>query len=125
MEKNEKNKMPLVLYGARQVGKTYIVTEFGRENYNNMVYVNFEQDEKIIPYFEDSVSPEEIIKVLESFYNEKIIPIEVKSSENVKAKSLQSFIKQYSPEYSIRISSKNFGMENNIKSVPLYATFMI
>ena len=57
--------------------------------------------------------------------DEKIIPIEVKSSENVKAKSLQSFIKQYSPEYSIRISSKNFGMENNIKSVPLYATFMI
>ena len=70
----KKNKMPLVLYGARQVGKTYIVTEFGRENYNNMVYVNFEQDEKIIPYFEDSVSPEEIIKVLERFYNEKIIP---------------------------------------------------
>ena len=99
-KKMKKNKMPLVLYGARQVGKTYIVTEFGRENYNNMVYVNFEQDEKIIP-------------------------IEVKSSENIKAKSLQSFIKQYSPEYSIRISSKNFGMENNIKSVPLYATFMI
>ena len=73
-KKMKKNKMPLVLYGARQVGKTYIVTEFGRENYNNMVYVNFEQDEKIIPYFEDSVSPEEIIKVLESFYNEKIVP---------------------------------------------------
>ena len=73
-KKMKKNKLPLVLYGARQVGKTYIVTEFGRENYNNMVYVNFEQDEKIIPYFEDSVSPEEIIKVLESFYNEKIVP---------------------------------------------------
>ena len=72
--KESKNRKPLIIHGARQVGKTYIVTEFGRENYNNMVYVNFEQDEKIIPYFEDSVSPEEIIKVLESFYNEKIVP---------------------------------------------------
>lgn len=57
--------------------------------------------------------------------NEKIIPIEVKSSNNNKSKSLASFIKQYNPEYSIRISSKNFGFENNIKSVPLYATFLI
>ena len=68
------NKMPLILYGARQVGKTYIVTEFGRENYQNMVYVNFEQDEKIIPYFETSISPDDIIKILEDFYNTKIIP---------------------------------------------------
>ena len=74
-KKMKKNKMPLVLYGARQVGKTYIVTEFGRENYNNMVYVNFEQDEKIISYFEDSVSPEEIIKVLESFYMKKLYQV--------------------------------------------------
>lgn len=70
----KKNKMPLILYGARQVGKTYIVTEFGRENYKNVVYVNFELDEKIIPYFETTISPEEIIKVLEDFYNTKIIP---------------------------------------------------
>ena len=57
--------------------------------------------------------------------DEKIIPIEVKSSDNVKAKSLRSFMNQYSPQYCIRISSKNFGMENSIKSVPLYATFLI
>lgn len=57
--------------------------------------------------------------------DEKIIPIEVKTSEKTKSKSLNSFIKQYKPEYSMRISSKNFGFENNIKSVPLYATFLI
>ena len=72
----KKDKMPLVLYGARQVGKTYIVTEFGKNNYKNMIYVNFEQDEKIIPYFEASISPDEIIKVLEKFYNQKIVPYE-------------------------------------------------
>ena len=57
--------------------------------------------------------------------NEKIIPIEVKSSENIKSKSLNSYINQYKPEYSIRVSTKNFGFENNIKSVPLYAVFCI
>ncbi len=53
------------------------------------------------------------------------IPIEVKSAENVRARSLQSFIKKYSPAYSIRISTKNFGFENNIKSIPLYAVFCL
>lgn len=54
-----------------------------------------------------------------------IIPCEVKSSDNVKSKSLSAYISKYKPEYSIRISSKNFGFENGIKSVPLYATHCI
>ena len=53
------------------------------------------------------------------------IPLEVKSSDNVKAKSLQTYIKKYSPKCSIRISSKNFGNENGIISVPLYAIFCL
>ena len=59
-------------------------------------------------------------------YNEDgIIPVEVKSSNNVKSTSLNSYIRENKPKYAIRISSKNFGFENNIKSVPLYATFLI
>lgn len=54
-----------------------------------------------------------------------IIPIEVKSSKRTSSKSLNEYIKKYNPKYSIRISSKNFGLENNIKSVPLYAVFCI
>lgn len=54
-----------------------------------------------------------------------IIPIEVKSAEHVKATSLNNYIKKYSPKYSIRVSGKNFGFENGIKSVPLYAVFCI
>jgi len=57
--------------------------------------------------------------------NGNIIPLEVKSSENVRSKSLQQFIHKYSPAYSIRVSAKNFGFENNIKSVPLYSIFCI
>lgn len=54
-----------------------------------------------------------------------IIPIEVKSSINTKSKSLNVYKEKYKPNYSIRLSNKNFGFENNIKSVPLYATFCI
>lgn len=54
-----------------------------------------------------------------------IIPVEVKAGRRTNSKSLNEYIKKYNPKYSIRISSKNFGFENNIKSVPLYAVFCI
>jgi len=54
-----------------------------------------------------------------------IIPIEIKSGRNVGSKSLNVYIEKFNPPYSIRISTKNFGFENGIKSVPLYATFCI
>ena len=55
----------------------------------------------------------------------KIIPVEVKSADNTRAKSLEIYMKKYNPEYAVKISSKNFGFENNIKSIPLYAVFCI
>lgn len=54
-----------------------------------------------------------------------IIPIEVKSNDNTRSKSLASYMQKYVPKYAIRISAKNFGFENGIKSVPLYAVFCI
>ena len=54
-----------------------------------------------------------------------IIPVEVKSGRRINNKNLNEYIKKYNPKYSIRISLKNFGFENNIKSVPLYALFCI
>ena len=54
-----------------------------------------------------------------------IIPIEVKASDNITSKSLNYYIKRYKPQYSIRISTKNFGFSNGIKSIPLYATHLI
>ena len=54
-----------------------------------------------------------------------IIPIEVKASDNIRSKSLMVFMKRFNPPYAIRISAKNFGFENGIKSVPLYAVFCI
>lgn len=55
----------------------------------------------------------------------KLIPVEVKSSDNVGSSSLNEYIRLFKPSCSIRVSAKNFGMANNIKSVPLYAAFCI
>lgn len=56
---------------------------------------------------------------------EDIIPIEVKAKVNNRARSLVVYVERYKPSYAIRISQKNFGFENSMKSVPLYATFCI
>ncbi len=55
----------------------------------------------------------------------KLIPIEVKSADNTRAKSLKVYMDTFKPEYAIKLSSKNFGFEDNKKIVPLYAAFCI
>lgn len=55
----------------------------------------------------------------------RLIPVEVKSGDNVGSASLNEYVRLFRPAYSVRISERNFGFENNIKSVPLYAVFCI
>ena len=55
----------------------------------------------------------------------RLIPVEVKSGKHVTAVSLNEYVSLYKPAYSTRVSEKNFGFENNIKSVPLYAVFCL
>ena len=55
----------------------------------------------------------------------KLIPVEVKSGENVNSASLAEYVRQFAPTWSIRVSERNFGFENGIKSVPLYAVFCV
>ena len=76
------------------------------------------------PYYWASSGKAELDFVLQNKEG-NIIPLETKSGDNVKAKSLLSFIAKYKPAWSIRVSAKNFGYENNIKSIPLYAVFCI
>lgn len=54
-----------------------------------------------------------------------VIPIEVKASDNTTSKSLNYYVNRFKPKYSIRISTKNFGFSNNIKSIPIYAAHLI
>ena len=62
--KNNKEKTPLIIYGARQVGKTYTILSFGKENYKNVAYINFEDNTEISKIFEQDLEVERIIKEL-------------------------------------------------------------
>lgn len=62
--KNDTEKTPLILYGARQVGKTYTILSFGKENYKNVAYINFEDNTEISKIFEQDLEVERIIKEL-------------------------------------------------------------
>ena len=53
-----KHRMPLLLYGVRQVGKTYILREPGDRYFQNTVYVNFERMSIVADYFEGELSPD-------------------------------------------------------------------
>ena len=57
--------------------------------------------------------------------DDKLIPIEVIAADNVMAKSLRTYIETYKPTYAIKLSTKNFGYKDNIKTIPLYAAFCI
>ena len=54
-----------------------------------------------------------------------VIPVECKAGNHVKAKSMMIYMQKYEPVYAIRISTRNFGLVNGIKSVPLYSVFCI
>ena len=70
--KNDNINMPYMLVGARQTGKTYILTEFCKNEFDNYIYINLDKMEKIKNIFEQSIEPEEIIKSIEILMNVNI-----------------------------------------------------
>jgi predicted AAA+ superfamily ATPase len=71
--KNNKDRKPLILKGARQVGKTYLVKEFGMQEYKNLYYLNFEQDPNLSSLFDSSLDPGIIINNINLYIGAKII----------------------------------------------------
>ncbi len=72
--KNNKERKPMVLKGARQVGKTWLMKEFGKAYYKNCVYFNFDEEEQLKSLFETNKNPLRIIELLSMIAGEKIIP---------------------------------------------------
>lgn len=72
--KSSPRRKPLVLNGARQVGKTYALKHFGKTNYKQMTYLNFEKDERLCQYFENTLDPKELIKILRIHTEIDIVP---------------------------------------------------
>ena len=72
--KNSKYRKPLILKGARQIGKTYILKQFGKENYEDIAYFNFDHDEDLQNLFESSKNPQRILEQLTFIYKKEIKP---------------------------------------------------
>ncbi|MDD4190351.1 MAG: ATP-binding protein [Mangrovibacterium sp.] len=66
-------RKPLIVQGARQVGKTYLISEFGKKEYSNFVYLNFERDKSLESLFEKSLDPDIIINNISLYIGEKIV----------------------------------------------------
>lgn len=71
--KENKHRKPLILQGARQVGKTYSILEFGRNYYENVAYFNFETNPKLNKTFEENISPDYLIPILSHIAGQTII----------------------------------------------------
>ncbi|MEG1869103.1 MAG: ATP-binding protein [Clostridiales bacterium] len=115
---NTKDRKPLVLNGARQVGKTYILREFGEKYYKNVVYINLESNISVASFFAENIAPERIIQYLEATVNEKIIPgetlivfDEIQSCERALT-SLKYFCEE-TPEYHIAAAGSLLGVAIN------------
>ena len=70
--KNSKKRKPLLIQGARQVGKTFLVKEFGKKEYKDLVYLNFERNSILSSLFENDLDPQKIIDNISLFMNRKI-----------------------------------------------------
>lgn len=116
--KNSGHRKPLILQGARQVGKTYSILEFGRTHYENVAYFNFETDPKLNETFAENISPDYLIPILShiagvSIVREKTLIVfdEVQLCERALT-SLKYFCEE-APEYHIIVAGSLLGVAVN------------
>lgn len=129
------NRMPLLINGARQVGKTYILRQFGAEQFKNVVYINLETNLAAASYFNEDISPERLIRYLEASTGERIIAgetliifDEIQSCERALT-SLKYFCEE-APEFHIAAAGSLLGVAINrqhysfpvgkVKTITLY-----
>lgn len=116
--KNQKNRKPLIIQGARQVGKTYIIKEFGKRFYDNVVYVNFETNQELSMQIDESIDSKFIINKLELFYGEKILPEKTliifdEIQANARALTALKYFYENAPEYHIIAAGSLLGVAIN------------
>ena len=116
--KENPNRKPLIVNGARQIGKTYIINEFGNANYSNLVYINLETNPAVRKIFEGNIEPAYLIQSLESHTDQRIIAgetllflDEIQASERALT-SLKYFCEQ-APQYHVVSAGSLLGVAIN------------
>ncbi|MDD4476208.1 MAG: AAA family ATPase [Eubacteriales bacterium] len=113
--KNKKNKKPLIIRGARQVGKTWLMREFGRVAYAETVYINFDNNKIMNELFENDMNVERIITGLELYSGHKINPnttllIFDEIQEVPNALAALKYFNEFAPEYQIICAGSLLGV---------------
>lgn len=113
--KNNKNRKPLILRGARQVGKTWLMKEFGKKAYKKTVYVNFDNEDNLKELFKPDLNVARIISTLEILAGEKINPDdtliildEIQSAE--RGLNSLKYFNEDAPQYHIMAAGSLLGM---------------
>lgn len=116
--KESEHRKPLILQGARQVGKTYSILEFGRTHYENVAYFNFETDPKLNETFEENISPDYLIPILshiagQTIVKEKTLIVfdEVQLCE--RALTSLKYFNESAPDYHIIVAGSLLGVAVN------------
>ena len=104
--RNKKNRLPLILKGARQVGKTWLLKEFGRTGFKDYLYINFENNPSMSDLFEGSIDPHRILELLGALHGKKITPGDTllifdEIQEVPRALTSLKYFAEEAPEYSI------------------------
>ena len=113
--KDKTDRKPLILRGARQVGKTWLLQEFGNSCFNDVCYVNFERNEPIANSFNDVLDPRRIIDDLSLFHGKTINPhstliILDEIQEVPKALTALKYFAEEIPEYAVCCAGSLLGM---------------
>lgn len=116
--KESKTRKPLIVHGARQVGKTYIIKQFGKKYYDNLIYVNFETNQEMSSQIAETIDVNYIINKLELFYGEKIIPEKTliffdEIQANERALTSLKYFCEDAPEYHIIAAGSLLGIAIN------------
>ena len=116
--KKSQNRKPLIVHGARQVGKTYIIKKFGKEHYENLIYVNFETNQEISSQISENIDAKYIINKLELFYGEKILPGKTliffdEIQANERALTALKYFYEDAPEYHVIAAGSLLGVAIN------------
>ena len=104
--KNKRNRKPLILKGARQVGKTWLMKEFGKKCFKNTAYINFDSDVRMRRIFEEDYDIQRIIRMINIETGERIIPEETliifdEVQEAPRAISSLKYFCENAPEYAV------------------------
>jgi len=113
--KSKKNKKPLIIRGARQVGKTWLMREFGSSAYDEMVYINFDNNTQMKELFSIDMRIERIITGLELYAGHKIDPTNTlfifdEIQEVPQALAALKYFNETAPEYQIICAGSLLGV---------------